>query len=172
MILARGHIELDNDAIIKHCYNFLDEHKLNDYDKEWGQLGSRLSSVAMVMYLRKNKLDHLMPHFWPEFKSLVDQIENTIGKKIKISWFNILTPGTNLSEHTHINGRARGMVYGSVVYYPKLDADDATLEIFENDEWKAVPAITGDWVSFGLECLHQVPTNNTDRHRISFSFDL
>jgi hypothetical protein len=172
MFLHRGHINLDNDAIIKRCYDFLDEHNLEELVGEWGQLHGKLSTVLMSMYLLKNKLGHLMPHNWPELKALVDVLEQTSGENIKISWFNIFPPGTRLPEHTHENSARMGTRYGSVVYYPKLSQDDATLEIFSNGEWSPVNANTGDWLSFDLKCLHRVPVNNTNHHRISFTFDL
>ena len=81
MLISRGNVQLDNDAIISKCYDFLKNHKLQDIVRSgelnpyYGLLGDKLSSVVMSMYLRRNKLEHLMPQHWEEFKPTITHKE-------------------------------------------------------------------------------------------------
>jgi hypothetical protein len=179
MITSRGNIQLDNEAIIARCYDFLKNHKLQDIvrpgelNPNYGKLGGKLSSVVMSMYLRRNKLEHLMPQHWEEFKPLIDIIKQQSGKESIINgWFNILPTNTGLEAHTHSETKKIGTTYGSFVYYPKLEEDYNPIELLINNEWIPITAQTGDWICFNLDCIHKVPVNTTDRHRISFTFDL
>jgi hypothetical protein len=173
MLLNRGNLNLDNDAIITKCYEFLNEHTLVDTNENYGQLNGKLSSVLMARYLEKNKLRHLMPHHWPELKSLVDIIkEQSNSEDVESSWFNILPHATSITAHAHILSKTRGAKYGSFVYYPKVINDDSYIELLINDKWVSVWVSTGTWISFDLDCLHRVPTNNTEHHRISIAFNV
>jgi hypothetical protein len=179
MLISRGNVQLDNDAIISKCYDFLKNHKLQDIVRSgelnpyYGLLGDKLSSVVMSMYLRRNKLEHLMTQHWEEFKPLIDIIKQQSGKEsILNGWFNILPTNTDLPAHTHIEALKKGATYGSFVYYPKLEKEDAPIELLVNNEWTTIDVQTGDWLCFDLNCVHRVPMNTTDSHRISFAFDI
>lgn len=179
MIISRGNVQLDNEAILARCYEFLNNHKLQDIirqadlNQNYGKLDGKLSSVVMAMYLRRNKLEHLMPQHWEEFKPLVDIIKQQSGKENIINgWFNILPTNTDLPAHTHSETKRVGTSYGSFVYYPKLIENDIPIELPIDGKWIPVGAKTGDWICFGLDCVHRVPLNTTDHHRISFAFDV
>jgi hypothetical protein len=173
MLLSRGSLNLDNDAIVTKCYEFLAKHTLVDTDEKYGQLNGKLSSVLMVRYLEKNNLKHLMPHHWTELKPLVDIIkEQSNSENIESSWFNILPPTTSITAHSHTLSKSRGTKYGSFVYYPKVIKDSSHIELLINDKWVSVCVDTGTWISFDLDCLHRVPTNNTKQHRISIAFNV
>lgn len=173
MIIRRGNLKLDNTTIVSRAYEFLDNYNLHDFDVQYGQLKGRLSTIVMVMYLYKNKLQHLMPHYWKEFEPLNEIISmHCENKKVRSSWFNILPTGTSLPAHNHKVSKDQGSTHGTFIYYPQLEDGDVLLELFENDEWVPVHAQTGDWIWFDLDCMHRVPINNTDHHRISFAFDL
>jgi hypothetical protein len=173
MIIGRGNLKLDNTSIISRAYDFLNNYNLHDFDMQYGQLGGRLSSVVMAMYLYEHKLLNLMPQYWEEFKPLTTMISSQCNNKnIIFSWFNILPTGTALPAHNHKEGKNRGCSYGTFVYYPNLIDGDISIELFKDDTWIPIHAQTGDWIWFDLDCVHRVPINNTDHHRISFAFDL
>jgi hypothetical protein len=174
MLIARGHVDLNNDVILERSYQFINEHKLEDRsDHAYGQLDGRLSSVVMALYLIQNNLTHLMPHNWEEFKPLVDVIKTqSNGESIKRSWFNILPKNKGLLEHNHTNSRTtQNTKYAAFVYYPQL-THDAPIELLVNDQWTPIPAQSGDWLCFSFDTLHRVPPNNSDSHRISFAFNV
>jgi len=173
MIIARGHVNLDNDAINARSYKFVNEHKLNDFDNEFGKLDGKLSSVVMSMYLRRNNLNHLMPHNWEEFEPLITAIQNqSNGEVVKASWFNILLRNTKLEEHTHVASKTKqGAKYAAFVYYSQLPEGATPIELLINNEWVPITAQAGDWICFDLECPHRVPLNLSDEHRISFAFN-
>jgi hypothetical protein len=171
--LARGHVDLDNDAIIAKCYDFLQNHTLTDVEGVYGKLDGRLSTVIMAIYLNKNNLSHLMPHNWIELTPLVDAIkEQSKCNHIERSWFNVLPSDTDLGAHSHIHSKNNGATYGSFVYYPKVVEDDSQIELLLNGEWTTITVQTGDWICFGLDCVHRVPKNKTDHHRISIVFNV
>lgn len=174
MLIARGHIELNNDAIISRSYQFINEHELTDFDDIYGKLNGRLSNVVMAMYLNKNNLTHLMPHHWEEFKPLIDVIEaQANNEKIKTSWFNILPPNTDLGEHNHSRSKTtQNTKYAAFVYYPQLTEGENPIELLIDGAWTPIPAQAGDWICFGLDALHRVPLNTTNHHRISFAFNI
>ena len=173
MFLGRGHLDLNNTAIIKKCYDFLENHTLNDIDSKYGKLNGRLSTIVMAIYLSKNNLKHLMPHNWPELALLVEAIKKQSNLEIiERSWFNILPSDTDLGEHSHINSKNNGASYGSFVYYPKVAEGDSQIELLLNGEWIPITVQTGDWICFGLDCVHRVPKNNMNHHRISIVFNI
>lgn len=174
MLIARGHVNLDNESIITRSYQFISEHELTDFDDIYGKLDGKLSSVVMVMYLKQQNLNHLMPHNWEEFNPLIESIKNqSQGEEIKTSWFNILPPNTDLKEHNHSRSKTRqGTKYASFVYYPILTEGESPIELLIDGKWIPVPARAGDWICFGLDTVHRVPLNTTDHHRISFAFNV
>jgi hypothetical protein len=174
MLIARGHVDLNNDAIIAQCYQFITEHELKDFDNIYGKLDGKLSSVVMAMYLKQQNLKHLMPHNWEEFGPLVNAIKNqSNGEDIKTSWFNILPSNTDLKEHNHSGGKTlQGTKYASFVYYPQLTEGAIPIELLIDNQWVPIPAQAGDWICFGLDSLHRVPMNVTNQHRISFAFNV
>jgi hypothetical protein len=174
MIIARGHVDLDNDAINARSYKFISEHNLIDFDNEFvKKLDGKLSSVIMSMYLIRNNLTHLMPHTWEEFGPLVSAIKNqSNGEEIKASWFNILLRNTKLEEHSHVASKTKqGAKYAAFVYYSQLPEGATPIELLIDNEWVPIPAQAGDWICFDLECTHRVPLNLSDDHRISFAFN-
>jgi hypothetical protein len=173
MIIARGHVDLDNEAINARSYKFISEHKLNDFDNVYGKLDGKLSSVVMSMYLRKNNLNHLMPHHWEELSPLIAAIKNqSNGEEVKASWFNILTQNTSLEAHNHVASKTRqGAKYAAFVYYSQLAEGATPIELLIDNEWVPIPAQAGDWICFDLECFHRVPLHLSDEHRISFAFN-
>ncbi len=171
--LARGHVDLDNDAIITKCYDFLKTHTLEDLEGIYGKLDGKLSTVIMAIYLINNNLMHLMPHNWLELLPLVDVIKKQANNKnVERSWFNILPSDTYLGAHSHTHNKKSGATYGSFVYYPKVVEDDSQIELLLNGEWTTITVQTGDWICFGLDCVHRVPKNKTDHHRISIVFNV
>ena len=103
MIIARGHVDLDNDAINARGYEFINEHKLNDFDNEFGKLDGKLSSVVMSMYLRRNNLNHLMPHNWEEFQPLITAIQNqSNGQKLDLSQHLCLVHQQAISQRVEV----------------------------------------------------------------------
>ena len=174
MLIARGHVDLNNDAIIARSYKFINEHNLNEFDKAGKLKDGKLSSVIMALYLMENNLTHLMPHTWEEFNPLINAIENqSNNQKVKASWFNILPQNTSLGEHNHIAGKTmHGAKYAAFVYYSQLTKDSSPIELLIDNEWVPISAQVGDWICFDLECLHRVTLNPTDEHRISFAFNV
>ena len=174
MIIARGHVDLDNDAIIARSYQFIIDHELRDFDHVYGKLDGKLSSVVMAMYLKQNNLKHLMPHNWEELNPLIDTIKSQSNNEdVKASWFNILPPNTDLREHTHAASKThQGAKYASFVYYPEITANTHPIELLIDGIWVPIPVQSGDWICFGLETPHRVPLNTTDHHRISFAFNI
>jgi hypothetical protein len=176
MLISRGHVDLDNDAVNARSYNFLNQHKLNlnALDEEMGILNGKLSSVLLSMYLQKNNLNHLIPHTWEELAPLITAIESQANnQKIKASWFNILPQNTSIGEHNHVNSKTRqGAKYAAFVYYSQLSEGATPIELLIDNEWVPIPAQTGDWICFDLECPHRVPLNLSDDHRISFAFNI
>lgn len=170
--LGKWHIELDNDAIIKRCYSFLENHTLYDTDSIYGKLEGKLSSVVMASYLKNNDLTQLMPHNWPELSSLVAEIEKHSNSKCSTSWFNILPKDTDLKEHSHVNSKNHGAIYGSFVYYPEVVPEDSRIELLINNTWTPVSVQSGDYICFELECLHRVPKNKINHNRISIVFNI
>lgn len=174
MLLARGHVDLDNDAINARGYKFITEHELKDIDNIYGKLNGKLSSVVMQIYLRKNNLIHLMPHNWEEFEPLITAIQNqSNGETVKASWFNILLRNTSLEEHNHVASKTmQGAKHAAFVYYSQLPEGATPIELLIDHEWVPIPAQAGDWICFDLECLHRVPLNLSNDHRISFAFNV
>ena len=171
--LGRGHLDLDNTAIIKQCYDFLENHTLNDIDSIYGKLDGRLSTVVMAIYLTKNNLKHLKPHNWPVLVPLVEAIKKQSNlETVERSWFNILPANTNLGEHSHVNSKNNGATYGSFVFYPEVVEGDSQIELLLDSKWVPINVQTGDWICFGLDCIHRVPKNKTDHHRISIVFNI
>jgi hypothetical protein len=174
MLIARGHVDLNNDAIIAKSYQFINEYKLHDFDHVYGKLNGRLSNVVMAMYLNKNNLTHLMPHNWEEFYPLVEAIKTQANnEEIKSSWLNILPPNTNLGEHNHEASKTlQSTKYAAFVYYPQLTQGENPIEILINNTWTPIPAQAGDWICFGLDTLHRVPMNTTNHNRISVALNV
>lgn len=174
MLIARGHLELNNDTIVARCYDFLKNHNLNDFDLPHGQLSDKLSTVVMAMYLNKNNLKHLMPHHWEEFRPLIDVIRHqSNNEEVKDSWFNILPPNTALREHSHQAMKIRGVTkYASFVYYPQMIQSISPMELLIDGVWIPIPVSAGDWICFELDDLHRVSLNTSDHHRISFAFNV
>lgn len=173
MLIARGHVDLDNDAINARGYKFISEHSFDELDNELKILNGKLSSVIMQIYLRKNKLTHLMPHNWEELEPLMSTIRKQAnGEEVKSSWFNILLPNTKIDDHSHVNSKTtQGATYAAFVYYSQLPEGATPIELLIDNEWVPIPAQTGDWMCFDLECRHRVPLNMSDQHRISFAFN-
>jgi hypothetical protein len=174
MLIARGHVDLDNDAINARGYKFISEHSFDELDSEFNILNGKLSSVIMQIYLRKNKLTHLMPHNWEEFEPLMTAIQNQAqGGEVKSSWFNILLLNTKIDDHSHVNSKTtQGATYAAFVYYSQLPEGATPIELLIDNEWVPIPAQAGDWICFDLECRHRVPLNMSDQHRISFAFNI
>ena len=165
-LLNRGHVDLDNDAIVYKCYDFVKNYNL-DYNTD------SIYGKFMSIYLSDTNVKHLMPHKWVEFAPLVDAIKKQSNlDTIDRSWFNIVPNGKEIRAHSHVDSGKAGATYGSFVYYPNVEKEDSQIELLLKSKWVPIPVTTGDWICFKLSSIHRVPKNKTDHPRISVVFNV
>jgi uncharacterized protein (TIGR02466 family) len=180
--------------IWKYHYDFDYETLKPKIDEAFSQvktgLGSSLEtgdSISSVAGLYDDR-----PHKWPELREFVEHLEPIFEfqwnyhrmiypeKRIAESWFNRHRRGGVTLEHSH-NGI--GLVLAAYIKLPPnsgfiefrdpLEYHKANSPIIpENELWKEIPCVTGDFLIFPGWLKHRTQISCTDDERIVMTFNI
>jgi len=128
----------------------------------------------------KSFCEHHLKQYLEEIKGVNT---NLAGLRITQSWLSITKPGEYHNPHHHPNSCLSGVLYISCLPNDHIVLSNRSYGLFDNiefsikesTEWNAtvitVNVKKGDLVLFPSWVPHNVDVNNTDKERISLSFD-
>ena len=135
--------------------------------------------------LHKNVLyDKLTHKIVENSKKVFDSLQYEYhGFNITDMWSNILKPGETHRPHTHSNNVLSGVFYveakqtsGIIFTDPRPQAGviqpSVTKQVIDNANKIKYDSVTNRMILFPSWLQHYVPTNNSDKPRISISFNV
>lgn len=161
MNIIAGHLNIDNDALLKRCNEVL--LNKNNYS----------STTDLFMNIIQNHVQgqnnaSICPHTWIEFNTisvvLAELSNNTVPRN---SWFNISNYGSIMNPHNH--PLASHSVF---VYYVRQLSEHPPIEFKIEGVWKPYPCVTGDWLYFPKNLIHRVGFSHSHEDRVSISVNL
>ena len=106
--------------------------------------------------------------------------KNSINHIITESWLNYINPGQSHHAHKHPNSITSGVYYFECLdkdfirfdreKHHYIEIEPSEYDLYNSDIWD-FPVFTGDLLLFPSDLAHSVVENNTNKTRISLSFN-
>ena len=157
MKIIRGHIDLDNESIIKKCIQIPNQPGFVNVGPEI------LKNIICDRFMYNDQ-----PHTWDELAPLVDEVLRlTYPHKITKSWFNMMVRGSYIVPHLHNNEVSEYVC----TYYARCLPEHPSLEILDK-KWTKLDVVTGDYLIFSKSTWHRVEEQTIDDIRFCISFNI